>query len=66
MLSLLCDKAFARDKVAVEAICELTSRCSRKELEAILNEHDQQLWLGALAALHEQLYTPEWMKLKDR
>jgi hypothetical protein len=40
--------------------------CSHEELEAFLNRHDQELCAGALAALDELLYMPEWMKPQDR
>jgi hypothetical protein len=65
-LSVLCDRALASDhKVAVDAIRGLATRCSREELEAFLNRHDQKLCAGALAALDERLYMPEWLKPKD-
>ena len=62
---LLRKRALAPDdKVAAEAIRWLASCCSREELEAFLNQHDQELCAGALAALDELLYMPEWMKAR--
>jgi hypothetical protein len=54
------------DKVAAEVIRWLASRCSREELEAFLNQHDQELCAGAMAALDEVLYLPEWLKAGNR
>ena len=66
-LSLLREVALAPyGEVAAKAIRGLGLLCSREELEAFLNQHDQQLCAGALAALDELLYMPEWMKLKGR
>ena len=50
------------NNVAAEAIRAMASHCSREELEALLNRHDQELCAGALAALDEVLYMPEWMR----
>jgi HEAT repeat protein len=55
----------ADDNVAVEAVRGLASLCSRQELEAFLNQHDQELCARALAALDDLLYMPEWLKTKD-
>jgi HEAT repeat protein len=55
----------ADDNVAVEAVRCLASLCSRQELEAFLNQHDQELCARALAALDDLLYMPEWLKAKD-
>jgi HEAT repeat protein len=66
-LPLLRERALARDdEVAAEAVRGLASRYSREELEVILNGHDQELCAGALAALDELLYMPEWLKARDR
>ena len=68
-LPLLRELAFATatdDNVAAEAVHSLTSFCSREELEDFLNQHEQELCAGALAALDEVLYMPEWLKPKDR
>jgi HEAT repeat protein len=54
------------DDVAAEAIRVLASLWSHEELESFLNRHDQKLCTGALAALDEVLYMPEWLKPKDR
>ena len=54
------------DEVAAEAVRGLDLLFSREELEAFLNRHDQELCAGALAALDELLYMPEWLKPKDR
>jgi len=51
------------DNVAAEAVRGLASLSSREELEAFLNRHDQALCAGALAALDELLYMPEWLKV---
>jgi hypothetical protein len=65
-LPLLRELALAPDdEVAAEAIRGLASRYSREELEVFLNRHDQELCAGALAALDEVLYMPEWLKAKD-
>jgi HEAT repeat protein len=66
-LLLLRELALVRDpQVAVDAILGLASLCSREELEAFLNQHDQELCASALAALDKLLYMPEWMKARDR
>ena len=66
-LPLLNELALSSDdKVAAEAIRGLASLLPREELEAFLNRHDQELCAGALAALDELLYMPEWLKAKDR
>ena len=66
-LPLLRERALARDdEVAAEAVRGLASRCSREELESFLNRYDLELCAGALAALDELLYMPEWLKPKDR
>jgi hypothetical protein len=54
------------NNLAAEAIRAMASHCSREELEALLNRHDQELCAGALAALDEVLYMPEWLKATDR
>ena len=65
-LLLLREWALAPDdRVAAEGIRALASRCSRGELEAFLNRDDQELSAGALAALDELLYMPQWMKARD-
>jgi HEAT repeat protein len=66
-LSLLRKLALEPDAdVAAEAIRGIAPLCSREELETLLNQHDQKLCAGALAALDEALYMPEWLKAKDR
>ena len=63
-LPLLRELALEPDEnVAAEAIRGLSSLLSREELEAFLNRHDQALCAGALAALDELLYMPEWLKV---
>jgi HEAT repeat protein len=65
-LPLLRERALAsNDNVAAEAIRSLAQHDSREELEAFLNEHDKELSAGALSALDELLYMPEWMKPED-
>jgi hypothetical protein len=65
-LPLLRELACAPDcDVAVQAIQDLASRCSREELEAFLIQHDQELCAQALAALDELLYMPEWLNPKN-
>jgi HEAT repeat protein len=54
------------DEIAVTAICGLASRCSREEIEMFLNQYDQKLCAGALAAFDELLYMPEWLKAGNR
>jgi HEAT repeat protein len=54
------------DNVAVEAVRSLTLLCSREELTALLNQHDQELCAGALAALDKVLYMPEWLKTNEK
>jgi hypothetical protein len=53
------------DKVAAQAVRGLASLLAREEFEAFLNQHDQELSAGTLAALDEVLYMPEWLKPKD-
>jgi HEAT repeat protein len=66
-LPLLRELALAPNhNVAAEAVRGLALLCSREELEALLNRHDQKLCAGALVALDELLYMPEWLKAKDR
>jgi HEAT repeat protein len=66
-LSLLQELALAPDdQVAAESIRGLVPLCSRQELVAFLDRHDQELCAVALAALDEVLYMPEWMKTKNR
>jgi HEAT repeat protein len=65
-LPLLGELALAPDdNVAAEAVRGLASLCSPKELEAFLNRYDQGLCAGALGALDELIYMPEWLKPKD-
>ena len=66
-LPVLSELALAPDdSVAAEAVRGLIFLCSREELEAFLNQHDQKLCARALAALDEALYMPEWLKARDR
>jgi HEAT repeat protein len=53
------------DQVAAAAAESLGVLCSHKELKDFLYQHDQQLCAGALAALDEMLYMPDWLKNKD-
>jgi HEAT repeat protein len=65
VLKVLRELALEPDgNVAGSAIKVLATRCSREELEALLIQHDRELCPGALAALDELLYMPEWMKAK--
>jgi HEAT repeat protein len=64
---LLRERALAPDNdVAAEAVRGLASLCSHQELEVFLNQNDQELCVGALAALDELLYRPKWLKEKNR
>jgi HEAT repeat protein len=56
----------ADDEVAAEIVRGLALLCSREELEAFLEQHDQELCAGALAALDELLYMLEWLKASAR
>jgi len=58
-LALECD-----DNDAAEAVRGLILLCSREEFEAFLNRHHQELCVGALPAVDELFYMPEWLGAK--
>jgi HEAT repeat protein len=66
-LPMLRELALASDhNVAAEAVRGLASLFSREELEEFLNRYEQDLSVGAIVALDELLYMPEWLKAKEK
>ena len=65
-LPLLRELAKDQESLIGETAMKVLMSFSREELEVFLNRHDEQLSADALTALDELLYTPEWLKPKDR